>query len=636
MASGEGASGSAHFLRTFQLAAGAWLGCAVLQALLYLRPAPHGGPFLLESGRYFGLALYYELLGVWLISAPFLLLWVLLHRRRLGPRWRLALHLHAGLLALNLFLSQADHELARFLGLRLTPSFLATYGRPETLTDRLFLDLLLQDRGGPLVSILLLVLSPLLYLLWARWLIRRALPRRVPPLMLALVLASVPLAAPGNAWLQATGLFRLRKVEPVVVAMLVDLRQGYRDFARPDDFAALAEAHCRAWLARSTDPGWTFPDPDRPYLRVPTTAGGPPERWNVIYLQLETLRGADTGFLRPDWGPSPTPNLDRLAAEGAAWRRASSFGMPSISGLFATHCSIAPHSRRYVTSFVGTRLRCLPDLLRARGWRAEMFNGGDTDWDNSSLWIHRWYDRLWRFPEARQRDREVFRAAGQRIRALGRSGRPFWATIVSVTNHTPFDSPEPRFGGGRSAGERILATTRYTDDVVGEFLASIAAEPWFARTILVVAGDHGFNTGEHGEIAGAHNLYRESVWVPLIIAGTHPGLPRGMHDVPASLLDVAPTIADLLGLREANPWQGHSLLAVNGDGRLAFGFGGSLLADAGGWAAIRDRDGRVRLYRDWLQQRPIDDPARAHRMLDSAERAQRLHDHLLRADRIWR
>jgi arylsulfatase A-like enzyme len=38
------------------------------------------------------------------------------------------------------------------------------------------------------------------------------------------------------------------------------------------------------------------------------------------------------------------------------------------------------------------------------------------------------------------------------------------------------------------------------------------------------------------------------------------------------LLDVAPTIADLIGLREANPWHGHSLLAVRPDRPVRFGF----------------------------------------------------------------
>ena len=69
----------------------------------------------------------------------------------------------------------------------------------------------------------------------------------------------------------------------------------------------------------------------------------------------------------------------------------------------------------------------------------------------------------------------------------------------------------------------------------------------------MIAGDHGFNAGEHGQPAGQQNLYRESVWVPLIIVGAHPRLPRGRHEVPASLLDVAPTLADLLGFGSRLP-----------------------------------------------------------------------------------
>ena len=59
---------------------------------------------------------------------------------------------------------------------------------------------------------------------------------------------------------------------------------------------------------------------------------------------------------------------------------------------------------------------------------------------------------------------------------------------------------------------------------------SLAAEPWFRRTLLVVVGDHGYNLGEHDGTPGQRNAYRESVWVPLIIAGPHPALPRGRPD----------------------------------------------------------------------------------------------------------
>ncbi len=643
MNAGDPPRGRDQFGIALMLALGALAADVLLQLALYARPSPYGGPFLLEWTRYLPFALYYALLGIWLLSLPFFLLWLALFRRPIGRAARAIHGLQFALLALALLLGAIDHEVLRFLGVRLNGSFLAAYAQPQILGDRLFLDLLASDRGGPFVSLALVLVVPALFLWWGRRRLRQ--PGWSLPFWLALGLALLPPLAPARAWLQAGSQFRLRKVEPIAIALAVDAQAGFEDRRAPADLDLMAAGYRRAWLARSTDPGWRFTDPARPYVRTPAAPSSHVrEPWNVIYLQLETFRGTDMGLLRPDRRPSPTPRLDALASrpDSAIWTRALSFGMPSINGLFATHCSITPPSQRYITNYTHAALRCLPERLRALGYRTEMFNGGDTDWDNSSPWLARWYDRLWRFPQAQQRDRDVFRAAAGELRRLGRSGRPFFAAIVSVTNHIPFRSKAPAFdlNSGATPAEAILNTTHYTDDVVGELLDSLRGEAWFARTLVVIVGDHGISLGEHGGPAGQQDLYRESLWVPIIIAGAHPRLPAGQHDGPATLLDVAPTIADLLGLRETNPWQGHSLLAVNEQSEIGFGFRDSLFAEISGWTGLRDpRDGSARLYRrgDWLQRRDLaaDHPGLAEALLSHADRTRRLNDYLLRSDRIW-
>ena len=121
--------GRDHYAIAWRLTAAGWLGCALLQFLLYLRPSPYGGPFLFHWKSFIIRPLVYELLAVWLIALPFLLLWLLRYRRPFAsPRWRLAHWLLVALLALNLLISSLDHELYRFLGIRLGPSFLAIYG----------------------------------------------------------------------------------------------------------------------------------------------------------------------------------------------------------------------------------------------------------------------------------------------------------------------------------------------------------------------------------------------------------------------------------------------------------------------------------------------------------------------------
>ncbi|MEA3052912.1 MAG: hypothetical protein QOG72_1815 [Sphingomonadales bacterium] len=40
--------GRDQFAIAWRLAAGGWVGCALLQLILYLRLSPYGGPFLLQ------------------------------------------------------------------------------------------------------------------------------------------------------------------------------------------------------------------------------------------------------------------------------------------------------------------------------------------------------------------------------------------------------------------------------------------------------------------------------------------------------------------------------------------------------------------------------------------------------------
>ena len=185
--------------------------------------------------------------------------------------------------------------------------------------------------------------------------------------------------------------------------------------------------------------------------------------------------GSRPGIFRPDLPASPTPYLDKLAArpDAAVWTRALTFGPPSINGRFALQCSITPSSRRFITAQTRATFYCLSDALRRRGYRAEMFAAGDIDMDNSTVWVQQIYDRLWRYPQEGQRDRQIFRHAAARIREIGRQG-PFIATLISASNHHPFRSPEPELdvAGHDTVHQRIRNTVRYTDDVVEELLES--------------------------------------------------------------------------------------------------------------------------------------------------------------------
>jgi len=77
-------------------------------------------------------------------------------------------------------------------------------------------------------------------------------------------------------------------------------------------------------------------------------------------------------------------------------------------------------------------------------------------------------------------------------------------------------------------------------------------------TLLVVTSDHGEEFWEHGSSGHGYSLYDENVLVPLILR--HPSLEPQRIAAQVRLVDLAPTLVDLLGLAVPQAWSGVSLV----------------------------------------------------------------------------
>jgi arylsulfatase A-like enzyme len=86
------------------------------------------------------------------------------------------------------------------------------------------------------------------------------------------------------------------------------------------------------------------------------------------------------------------------------------------------------------------------------------------------------------------------------------------------------------------------------------------------RTVVVFTADHGQEFMEHGGYTYGHSLYDEVLRVPLIVAGPGVGLPGQAVATPASLLDLAPTLAEFAGASLEAEAEGRSLMpALRGE-----------------------------------------------------------------------
>lgn len=107
------------------------------------------------------------------------------------------------------------------------------------------------------------------------------------------------------------------------------------------------------------------------------------------------------------------------------------------------------------------------------------------------------------------------------------------------------------------------------DREVGKLIDQLKASGLYDETIIVVTSEHGDLFGEHGRFMRGGPLqgtfYDEVLHVPLIIR--HPKLASRQVKGLVSLLDIAPTILDFLGLPGLKGAAGRSLVPLLRDGR---------------------------------------------------------------------
>lgn len=109
--------------------------------------------------------------------------------------------------------------------------------------------------------------------------------------------------------------------------------------------------------------------------------------------------------------------------------------------------------------------------------------------------------------------------------------------------------------------DRYDQNLRFTDDVLGPVLEALGDQ----ANVLIFA-DHGEEFWDHDDFEHGHSLYDELLRVPFILKG--PDVPGGRITAPVSLLDLTPTVLDLLRVQAPSDMDmlGRSLLpAAQGD-----------------------------------------------------------------------
>ena len=113
------------------------------------------------------------------------------------------------------------------------------------------------------------------------------------------------------------------------------------------------------------------------------------------------------------------------------------------------------------------------------------------------------------------------------------------------------------FDFGNDAKGKYLGEVAFVDAQIGRVIATIADSPIAQRTAIIVTSDHGEAFGEHGMLRHGFELWEPLIRVPLIVYV--PGLTPRIVDVRRSLIDLVPTVLELMQVQVPDGHEGDFL-----------------------------------------------------------------------------
>lgn len=325
--------------------------------------------------------------------------------------------------------------------------------------------------------------------------------------------------------------------------------------------------------------GDTLLAPDEfPLLRrVDPPADAPPSPYkNVVVVLMESFSAQRVGvFGNP---LNITPNFDALSGEGLLFNHIFSNGTHTHQGMFATFGCFPnlPHYEYLMQQPEGSHhFSGLPKVLSARDYDNVFVYNGDFAWDNQGGFFraqglqhfvgrHDFVNPRFSDPTWGVSDEDMYDRAFEEIVKLKQNGRPFYAMLQTLSNHTPYALPDPlpvQEVMVDGVEQEHLTAMRYADYALGQFFKKIKAQGGFDDTLFVLVGDHGF-----GGSTQVTDMDLIRFHVPLLVWGKDIQQRFGkLRTVVGSQVDVVPTIMGLIGGSYTQHCWGRDLLALAPD-----------------------------------------------------------------------
>ena len=349
----------------------------------------------------------------------------------------------------------------------------------------------------------------------------------------------------GNVYvneLQANGLY---KFYDAFVKNSLDYEQFY--ITRPE---AEAEAFVHGVYGSTGD-----------NLHAVSAGGGSEIRRNIVLVTIESMSASY--MERFGNTESITPVLDSLYRLGMAFDRVYATGNRTVRGLEAVTLSLPPCPGQSIIKRPNNAgMHSTGALLREKGYNVTYFYGGNSYFDNMETFFSgNGYDIVDQKNYSPEEitfaniwgvcDEDAYRKVIRTLGEQSRDGKPFFAHVMTVSNHRPFTYPAGKIRIPNDSKTRAGGVL-YTDYALGQFLAEASKQPWFDNTIFLITADHCASSAGRTEIP-LHKYH-----IPALIFAPGFVAPQQIEGI-VSQIDLMPTLLSLLDMDYDSHFYGRSI-----------------------------------------------------------------------------
>lgn len=289
------------------------------------------------------------------------------------------------------------------------------------------------------------------------------------------------------------------------------------------------------------------------------TASAKQSHPNVVIILMESMSAS----LLQTFGQQEklTPTLDSLYHHSLAFTNFYSAGIHTNHGMTATLYSFpALMFRNLMKGTVTPHRKGIPTVLKQLGYENLFFMSHEAQYDNmKAFFTTNGYDDIYsqeNYPKEEVvnsfgvSDHFEFEYALNAIHQKAQTGKPFMATILTISNHPPYIIPDYFHPKTQEKESQIV---EYADWAIGDFLRKAKKETWYKNTIFVIQADHGKIVGKsNGELPVSYNH------IPLIIFGKD--IKAQQYSGLGMQVDVMPTLLGLMGINYEYEGFGVNLL----------------------------------------------------------------------------